>query len=62
MRSSIKALASGCSSSSTPSAAAAHWRVWSSGVAPMPPQLNTMSPLAKASRSAACRRGRSSPT
>ena len=33
--------ASGCSASGTPSAAAAHWRVWSSGVAPMPPQENT---------------------
>ena len=38
----------GCSSSGTPSAAAAHWRVWSSGVAPMPPQENTTSPEAKA--------------
>jgi hypothetical protein len=42
------ARASGCSTSGRPSAAAAHWRVWSSGVAPMPPQLNTTSPLAKA--------------
>ena len=44
-------VACGCSSSGTPSAAAAHWRVWSSGVAPMPPQQNTASPLANASRS-----------
>ncbi len=62
----ISARASGCSASGTPSAAAAHWRVWSSGVAPMPPQQNTTSPLAKASRKAggdaACgRRRRSAP-
>ena len=44
-----KSRASGCSASGTPSAAAAHWRVWSSGVAPMPPQENTTSPLANAS-------------
>ena len=53
MRSRISSRACGCSASGTPSAAAAHWRVWSSGVAPMPPQQNTTSPLAKASRSAA---------
>ena len=41
MRSRISSRASGCSASGTPSAAAAHWRVWSSGVAPMPPQENT---------------------
>jgi hypothetical protein len=34
---SISALAMGCRASATSSARAAHWRVWSSGVAPMPP-------------------------
>jgi hypothetical protein len=58
----MSSLARGCSSSGTSSAAAAHWRVWSSGVAPMPPQQNTASPLAKASRNTAVMRVRSSPT
>ena len=57
----IRSRACGCSTSGTPSAAAAHWRVWSSGVAPMPPQLKTTSPLAKASRSTGVIRPRSSP-
>jgi hypothetical protein len=39
--------ASGCSASETPSALAAHWRVLSSGVAPIPPKLNT-TPAAEA--------------
>ena len=56
MRSRISTSASGCSASGTPSAAAAHWRVWSSGVAPMPPVENTMSPEAKARASAAVMR------
>ena len=43
-------------------AAAAHCRVWSSGVAPMPPQENTASPLANASFRSAVIRGGSSPT
>jgi hypothetical protein len=34
-------LGPGCSARLTPSALAAHWRVWSSGVAPMPPVENT---------------------
>ena len=46
----------------TPSACAAHWRVWSSGVAPMPPQENTTSPEAKARRSVAVMRSGASPT
>ena len=37
----ISRSASGCSFERYLSAAAAHWRVWSSGVAPMPPKLNT---------------------
>src|SRR3989442_6579093 len=39
----ISASASGCRASVTPAASAAHARVWSSGVAPMPPKLKTMS-------------------
>src|SRR5581483_809133 len=42
-RARISRSASGCSSSGTPAAADAHCRVWSSGVAPMPPKLNTTS-------------------
>ena len=41
-----------------PSAAAAAWRVWSSGVTPMPPKLKTMSPEAKLARE---RRGQARP-
>ena len=55
------AAASGCSTSSTPSARAAHWRVWSSGVAPMPPNENTVSPDAAAARISATMRSGSSP-
>src|SRR6266853_2046596 len=43
----ISASASGCSASSTPAASAAHARVWSSGVAPMPPKLKTTSSEAR---------------
>ena len=45
-----------------PSAAAAAWRVWSSGVAPMPPVENTTSPESKARLSAAVMRAGESPT
>ena len=48
--------------SSTPSARAAHWRVWSSGVAPMPPHENTTSPLPNACAKSAVMRAGSSPT
>ncbi|KAG0905774.1 hypothetical protein G6F31_021897 [Rhizopus arrhizus] len=50
VRSAIAASASGCKASGRPSAAAAAWRVWSSGVPPMPPQDSTTSPLAKLRR------------
>ena len=53
---------SGCNSSSTPSAAATAWRVWSSGVLPMPPQENTISPAAMVRLKVAVNRARSSPT
>src|SRR5713101_5487067 len=43
VRERIAASASGCRASVTPAASAAHARVWSSGVAPMPPKLKTMS-------------------
>src|SRR5712691_2489016 len=46
----ISASASGCNASATPTASAAHARVWSSGVAPMPPKLKTMSPEASVRR------------
>src|SRR5512143_49048 len=61
-RASISASASGCRTSGTPSAAAAAWRVWSSGVAPTPPNANTMSPRANDCRSASVSRSRSSPS
>ena len=61
VRSVISRSASGCSASGTPSAAAAAWRVWSSGVAPMPPQENTTSRPESVSRSVATSRSRSSP-
>ena len=41
---------------------AADCRVWSSGVAPMPPKLKTMSPVAKLSFRVWMSRGGSSPT
>mmetsp|Transcript_36595 Transcript_36595/g.84865 ORF Transcript_36595/g.84865 Transcript_36595/m.84865 type:complete len:440 (-) Transcript_36595:2827-4146(-) len=61
MRCQISSRASAWSANGRPSAAAVAWRVWSSGVAPMPPQLTTRSPLANASRSRAVSSSRSSP-
>jgi hypothetical protein len=48
--------------SGTPSAAAAACRVWSSGVAPTPPKLNTISPDANEARSVRVNASRSSPS
>ena len=60
-RARISRSASGCRRNATRAAAAAHWRVWSSGVAPIPPKLKTISPEAKLRLRAAVRRSGSSP-
>src|SRR5262245_19953624 len=57
----IAASASGWSTRSTPSAFAAHCRVWSSGVAPMPPNENTTSGPPKVRASVAVMRSGLSP-
>src|SRR6266487_378085 len=61
VRERIAASASGCRASVTPAASAAHARVWSSGVAPMPPKLKTMSSDASVRRRVAVMRPGLSP-
>src|SRR6266705_3932385 len=56
VRERIASSASGCRASVTPAASAAHARVWSSGVAPMPPKLKTMSSDASVRRRVAVMR------